>query len=229
MSAVLVADRDWNRRRVTVAAVRYGGFDCDTVASVKQAASRLRRRHYAGILIDPGGDGATKLATLRARTDAAIIVVADDDDRDFKVACLNAGADDYIVRPFDTEELLARLHAVMRRVVTTEDEPPIVTADFTLDLADRHVIHADGTEISLSPIEWKLVETLVRRSGHLVTREELLASVWGPDAVSKTQYLRVHMASIRQKLEPDSARPRYFVTAPGLGLRFDPATDARTG
>ena len=135
------------------------------------------------------------------------------------VDCLDAGADDYVALPFDPEELLARLRAVLRRTELAEDEPPIVTDDFTIELAERRVVR-HGTEVSLSPIEWKLIEALARRAEHLVTREELLASVWGPDAVEKPQYLRVHMASIRQKLEPDHAHPRYFVTAPGLGLKF---------
>ena len=102
-----------------------------------------------------------------------------------------------------------------------------MTDDFTIELAERRVVRNDGTEVRLSPIEWKLVEALARRADHLVTREELLASVWGPDAVEKTEYLRVHMASIRQKMEPDHAHPRYFVTAPGPRAAVAHATCTR--
>jgi two-component system, OmpR family, KDP operon response regulator KdpE len=222
MRGVLVVGPDWNNRRVVVAALRYGGFETDTVGSVTEAGRRLRRGQYAGIVIDLGQQStAASVAELRARTQAPIIVVsAASEVRDDKIDCLDAGADDYVMLPFDPEELLARLRAVLRRTEPVAGEPPIATDDFTIELAERRVVRNDGTEVPLSPIEWKLVEALARRADHLVTREELLASVWGPDAVEKTQYLRVHMASIRQKMEPDHAHPRYFVTAPGLGLRF---------
>ena len=222
MPVVLVIDGEWSARRATIAALRYGGFDSDTARSAKDAGRRLRRRRYSGIIVDPGVESAAAaVAQLRARTDLPIIVVTETDDRDHIVQCLDAGADDHMVRPVDPEELLARLRAVLRRTSPIEDEPPIATDDFVIELADRRIIRSDGSEIQLSPIEWKIVETLVHRAGHLVTREELLCSVWGPDAVAKTQYLRVHMASIRQKLEPDHTHPRYFLTAPGLGLKFD--------
>jgi two-component system, OmpR family, KDP operon response regulator KdpE len=220
MGSVLVVDPDWSGRRGTVAALRYGGFEVETVGSVKEAGRRLRSRRYVGIIVDPGRQSATMVFELRARTDAPIIVVSASDERVHRIDCLDAGADDYLTLPFDPEELLARLRAVLRRTVSVEDEPPIVTDDFTIELAERRVVRNDGTEVPLSPIEWKLVEALVRRAEHLVTREELLASVWGPDAVEKTHYLRVHMASIRHKLEPDHAHPRFFVTVPGLGLKF---------
>ena len=158
---------------------------------------------------------------LRARTDAPIIVVSDVDEPARNVALLDAGADDVVRRPFDPEELLARIRAVARRVTPPEEERPIVTPDFVLYLGDRRFVRADGGEVPLSPTEWRLIEVLVHHAGHLVTREELLVSVWGPQAASKTQYLRVHMSSIRQKVEPDPSRPHYFVTVPGLGVRFE--------
>jgi two-component system KDP operon response regulator KdpE len=223
MGTVLVVDRDATARRAIMGALRYGGFDSETVGTVKEAGRRLGRHDYAGIIVDPGDESVTtRLAELRARTDAPIIVVTECQDRLHSIECLDAGADDYVRRPFDPEELLARLRAVQRRVATDEGAAPVVTTDFTVDIAGRRLTRADGTDVSLSPIEWKLVEVLVHRSGHLVPREELLTTVWGPGAVEKSQYLRVHMASIRQKVEPDPARPRYFVTAPGLGLKFDP-------
>jgi two-component system KDP operon response regulator KdpE len=114
----------------------------------------------------------------------------------------------------------------MRRTQHDDEEVPIITEDFIIDFAERRVERPDGSEVQLSPIEWKLIESLAHRAGHLVTREALLEATWGPDAVDKAQYLRVYMASIRRKLEPDRSRPRYFVTAPGLGLRFDPSPAA---
>ena len=220
MQVVLIVDSDWIARRSTIAALRYGEIESDTVATVKEAGRRLRRLRYTGLVIDADGQPG-RVAELRARTDLPIIVVTSVDDQNDKIECLDAGADDYMVRPVDPEELLARLRAVLRRAAPPHaEELPVVTDDFMIEIADRRVVRSDGTEVQLSPIEWKLVEALVRRSGHLVSREELLAAVWGPDAVEKTQYLRVYMASIRHKLEPDSKHPRYFVTAPGLGLKF---------
>jgi two-component system KDP operon response regulator KdpE len=221
MSTLLVIDPDWSSRRGVVAALRYGGFEVETVGSMKEAGRRLRSRHYVGIVIDPGRQSAVReVADVRARTEAPIVVVSAFENGGDKVECFDAGADDYLELPFDPEELLARLRAVLRRTQPAEAEPPIVTDAFTIDLAARSVVLSDGTQVPLSPIEWHLVGALVRRAEHLITREELLASVWGPDAVEKTHYLRVHMASIRHKLEPDHAHPRYFVTVPGLGLKF---------
>jgi len=207
--------------RPMVAALRYGGFTTETSGSLRDAGRRLRRQRFAGIVINAGHDDACAMvADLRIRTDVPIIVVSNSESRLQPIECLNAGADDYMTGSFDPEELVARLRAVMRRTEQIEEVAPIITDDFTIDLAERQVLRKDGAEIILSPTEWKIVETLVRRPDHLVTREELLASVWGPDAVEKTQYLRVYMAGIRQKLEPSQAEPRYFLTVPGLGLRF---------
>jgi len=216
---------------MTISAVRYGGFNTKTAHSLAEACRLLRRNRYAALIVDPGdGPEAARLVEeLRARTDAPIIAVSSSGDQPYKVSLLDAGADDYVTRPFDPEELLARVRAVARRVAQPEDVAPIVTPDFTMDLADRRLVRTDDSEVALSPTEWKLIDVLARHPGHLVTREEILASVWGPDAASKTQYLRVYMASIRRKVEPDPSRPRYFVTAPGLGLRFDPEGRGTSG
>lgn len=223
-NTALILDADLVSRRPTTSAMRYGGFKAESARSLQEACRLLRRNRYAVLLVDPdiGADSLRLVEELRARTDAPIIAVSAHDEPRYKVALLDAGADDYVTRPFDPEELLARVRAVSRRVVRLEEERPIVTADFTIHLADRRFVRGDGTEVALSPTEWKLIEGLVQHTGHLVTREELLVSVWGPQAAGKAQYLRVHMASIRQKVEPDHSRPRYFVTVPGLGLRFDP-------
>ena len=221
MSVVLVIDSDRSRRRSTVTALRYGGYETATTGSVKDAGRLLRRRSYAGIVIDPGvGSASARIVDLRGRTEAPIIVVSAVGERGHVIACLESGADDYLTIPFDPEELLARFHAVLRRTVPIEDEPPVVTDDFTVDIAHRRFVRGDGADVSLSPTEWRPLEVLVRHAGHLVTHEELLVVGVGSASRSKTQYLRVHMASIRQKPEPDPSRPRYFLTVPGLGLKF---------
>jgi len=223
-NTVLIVDPNRMARRATNSAMRYGGFETETCATAHDARGWLRRRGPAALLIvdpDHEPDAAHTIAQLRAVTTAPIIVLSAHDDGTHKVLVLDAGADDYMTRPFDPEELLARVRAVIRRVVQHVDEPPIITADFTIHLRDRRLMRADGVEPTLSPTEWRLIEVLVEHANHLVTREELLASVWGPQAVDKTQYLRVHMASIRHKVEPDPPHPRYFITVPGLGLRFD--------
>ncbi len=233
MDTVLILDADRAERRRTISAIRYGGMQSESARTLEEACRLLRRHRYVALVVDPGVGAAPALPVeeLRARTDAPIIVVSSHDESAYKVPLLDAGADDYVTRPFDPEELLARIRAVARRVARLEEERPIVTPDFTMNIADRRLTRADGTEATMSPTEWRLMEVLVRHTGHLVTREDLLVSVWGLGAAGKTQYLRVHMASIRQKVEPDPSRPRYFVTVPGLGLRFqagggaDGATD----
>ena len=229
MSTVLILDADHVSRRRTISAMRYGGFETTSARNVTDAHRLLRRNRYAAIIVDPGigADAQSRIEELRAHTDAPIIAVSASFDQPYKIALLDAGADDYLTRPFDPEELIARVRAVSRRVPQLDDAHPIVTADFTMHLADRRLFRNDKTEIALSPTEWRLIEVLARHSGHLVSREEVLRSVWGPHAADKTGYLRVHMASIRRKIERDPSRPRYFVTAPGLGLRFDLEGDAR--
>ena len=224
MRTVLILDADVLSRRRTISVMRYGGFEGRIAHGLQEAHRLLRRNRYAALIVDPGSgaDAPRIIEELRAHTDAPIVAISISDDHPYKVALLDAGADDYVTRPFDPEELLARVRAVLRRVAQLEDARPIVTADFTIQLADRRLFRSDGTEVTLSPTEWKVIEVLAQNVGHLVTREEILASVWGLEAANKTQYLRVFMAGIRHKIEPDPPRPRYFVTVPGLGLRFDP-------
>jgi two-component system KDP operon response regulator KdpE len=166
------------------------------------------------------------VAELRARTEAPIIVVSSRGDELDKVAVLDAGADDYVIKPFGVDELLARLRAVLRRITARDpdddNDTPIATADFTIHLADRRLVGTDGREIHLTRVEWRMVEVLAQRAGHLVPHEKLLVAVWGPKGLEKPGNVRVNMAHIRAKVEPEPTHPRYFVTAPGLGVRFDP-------
>ena|SRR5688572_5776122 len=164
-------------------------------------------------------DGIEVVRGLRAWTSMPVIVLSVRDGERDKVAALDAGADDYVTKPFGMDELLARLRAARRRAVPITEEPVIETPHFRIDLADRRVYVGD-TEVRLTPTEWHLVEVLVRNRGRLVTQRELLQEVWGPQYQVETNYLRVYMARVRAKLEPDSARARYFVTEPGVGYRF---------
>jgi two-component system KDP operon response regulator KdpE len=229
MTTVLVADADQRARRVMAAALRFGGYAVETARTLRQAGFLLRRHQPAAVIIDPADDRpAEAIAALRMRTDVPIIVVSDADAAWDKVSLLDAGADDYLAKPFVVEELVARLRAALRRTVGRAEDAPLATAHFTIHLADRRLLRSDGSEARLTPTEWKLVEMLVRRNGRLVGHAELLGGVWGPEAVEKTNYLRVYMASIRRKLEPEPAHPRYFITVTGVGLRFDPeGTDGR--
>jgi len=146
------------------------------------------------------------------------VLSARDAERD-KIAALDAGADDYVTKPFGMGELLARVRAALRRGAPTSEEAVVDTDAFTIDLAAKRVTNHDG-EVRLTPTEWHLVEMLVRNAGKLVSQRALLREVWGPDYGTETNYLRVYMAQIRRKLEPDPANPTYFITEPGMGYRF---------
>jgi two-component system KDP operon response regulator KdpE len=224
MDTVLILDSDQASRRRMLSAMRYGGFNAESARSLREACRRLRRKRYAALLVDPGegADASRVVEELRTGTDVPLIAVSECDDQPYKIALLDAGADDYVTRPFDPEELLARLRAVSRRVVQLDDRRPVVTGDLTIHLADRRLLRGER-EVALSPTEWKLVEVLVQHASHLVTREELLTCVWGTEGANKPQNLRVHMSNIRHKVEPDPSNPRYFVTQAGLGVLFNPA------
>jgi two-component system KDP operon response regulator KdpE len=225
MTAVVVADNDPRERDRTAAALRLGGYRVRAARSVVHAGSLLRRPDVAAVIVDPAADDSSAVvAELRARTTVPIVVTSTSAHEWDKVAALDAGADDYLTKPFGVEELLARLRAVLRRIANGDEteDPPIVTPDFVIHLADRRLVTTDGTEVHLTRVEWRLVEELAQRRGHLVPHDELLLAVWGPRAAEKPGNIRVNMAHIRAKLEPEPRRPRYFLTAPGLGVRFDP-------
>jgi len=223
VTAVLVADPDRRTRRLTGAALRQAGYTVESTDAATRTMSLLRRVRPDALIVDPAEQEPVEMiSALRAQTDVPILVVSRPVQERERVALLDAGADDYLTRPYGVEELLARLRVALRRhPASSEDETAIVTADFTVHLQDRRWFRDDGTEVRLTPVEWRLVEMLLRRPGHLVSQEDLLLGVWGPRAVDKPHYLRVHVASIRRKVEPEPCRPRYFITAPGLGLRFE--------
>jgi two-component system KDP operon response regulator KdpE len=170
----------------------------------------------------PDMDGTDVIAGLRGWTTLPIIVLSARTDSTDKVDALDAGADDYVTKPFGMDELLARLRAAVRRSVVAgpEDEPVVRTASFTVDLAAKRVLK-DDVEVHLTPTEWGLLEVLARNAGKLVAQRQLLRDVWGPAYEKETHYLRVYLAQLRRKLEPEPARPRHLVTEPGMGYRFE--------
>jgi two-component system KDP operon response regulator KdpE len=176
----------------------------------------------------PDMDGEQVIRGVRGWSTTPIIVLSAREQEAAKVAALDAGADDYVTKPFGMDELLARLRAAVRRGVPAEqEEPVVVTDDFTVDLAAKRVT-ARGADVRLTPTEWQLLEVLVRHQGRLVTQQQLLRDVWGPAYKTEINYLRVYMAQLRRKLEPDPSRPRYLLTEAGMGYRFIANSSAST-
>jgi two-component system KDP operon response regulator KdpE len=172
----------------------------------------------------PDLDGRTVIEGLRGWTSIPIIVLSARTDSGEKVAALDAGADDYVTKPFGMDELLARLRAAVRRSaasVPAGEDAVVETDSFTVDLAAKKV-HRDGAEVHLTPTEWGVLELLVRNRGRLVGQKQILQEVWGPAYGSETHYLRVYLAQLRRKLEPLPSRPRHLVTEAGMGYRFEP-------
>jgi two-component system KDP operon response regulator KdpE len=200
------------------------GFDVTTVTDGGSALRALDEVDPQVVVLDlglPDRDGTAVLADIRRRGPVPVIVLSARTDAADKVGALDAGADDYVTKPFGMDELLARIRAAIRRAATPprEDEP-VVTADFTVDLKAKRVFR-EGVPVHLTPTEWAVVELLVRRRGTLVSQAELLREVWGSAYSTETNYLRVYLAQLRRKLEPDPGRPRHLLTEPGQGYRFE--------
>jgi two-component system KDP operon response regulator KdpE len=168
----------------------------------------------------PDLDGTDVIRGIRGWSTAPIIVLSARGQEIQKVEALDAGADDYVTKPFGMNELLARIRAATRRAAPSDDEPVVATDAFTIDLGAKQVVLASGAGVRLTPTEWQLLEVLARNRGRLVTGRQLLQEVWGPAYGTETHYLRVYMAQLRRKLEPDPARPRYLLTEPGMGYRM---------
>jgi len=204
------------------------GYVVDLAENGEQALTLAARHHPDVVLLDlglPGIDGRAVIDGLRGWSQVPIVVLSARGSERDKVAALDAGADDYVAKPFGMDELLARLRAAVRRGTVAGEEATVVTTDFTVDLAAKQVTDRGGQVVRLTPTEWQLLEVLVRHPGKLVSQRQLLQDVWGPGYGDESNYLRVHMAHLRRKLEPDSAHPRYFVTEPGMGYRFEGSDD----
>lgn len=170
----------------------------------------------------PDLDGVDVIRGLRGWTEAPILVLSGRTDSADKVEALDAGADDYMTKPFGIDELLARLRAVLRRSNLAPDEPVVTFGTTQVDLAAKRVARGDGTDVHLTPTEWHLLEVLVRHPGKLRSQHQLLTEVWGPGYETASGNLRFYMGQLRRKLEPDPARPVHLLTEPGMGYRFEP-------
>ncbi|TYB42273.1 response regulator [Actinomadura chibensis] len=170
----------------------------------------------------PDLDGTDVIRGLRGWSKVPIIVLSGRSGSGDKVDALDAGADDYVTKPFGVDELLARIRALIRRAPADEAPPAVDVGRHSVDLAAKLVSGPGGTRVHLTPTEWGVLEILVRNPGRLITQQRLLTEVWGPKHVSETNYLRVYLASLRRKLEDDPSRPRHLITEPGMGYRFEP-------
>jgi two-component system KDP operon response regulator KdpE len=224
MTRVLVVDDEPQIRRALGVNLRARGYDIDLAATGEEGLAMAASHHPDVVLLDlglPGIDGLDVIRGLRGWTSVPIIVLTVRESERDKVTALDIGADDYVTKPFGMDELLARLRAAVRRRLPAAEEATVSTPDFTVDLAAKRVL-AGEEEVHLTPTEWAILEVLVRHPGRLITQRHLLQQVWGPAYEKETNYLRVYLAQLRRKLEPDPSRPRYLITEPGMGYRFQP-------
>lgn len=224
MTRVLVVDDDMQILRALRIHLTARGYHVLTAANGAGALRAAAEGHPDVVVLDlglPDLDGTEVIAGLRGWTSVPIIVLSARIDSTDKVHALDCGADDYVTKPFGMDELLARLRAAVRRAASTTDadEPVVDAGDFTVDLAAK-IVERDGAEVHLTPTEWGILELLVRNRGKLVSRRQLMHEVWGPGDRKETSYLRVYLAQLRRKLEPDPARPRHLLTEAGMGYRF---------
>ncbi|HMJ78745.1 MAG TPA: response regulator [Iamia sp.] len=223
--AVLVVDDEPQIRRALAVNLTARGYVVHQAGTGREALGSASAHHPDAVVLDlglPDIDGIDVIRGLRGWSKVPIVILSVRDGERDKVEALDAGADDYVTKPFGMDELLARLRAALRRATPDDEaEPVVATAAFTVDLA-AHTVVRDGRPVHLTPTAWGLVEILVRHPGRLVTREVVLRTVWGEGFEDESGYLRVHMASVRRKLEPDPAHPAHFLTEPRMGYRFVP-------
>ncbi|MCG8928016.1 response regulator [Lentzea sp. CC55] len=224
MTSVLVVDDEPQIVRALRINLSARGYDVMTAYDGKSALGVAVEGKPDVVVLDlglPDLDGVDVIAGLRGWSTTPIIVLSARTDSPAKVEALDAGADDYVTKPFGMDELLARLRAAVRRGLAREAGDPVVeTSSFVVDLAVKKV-RRGGREVHLTPTEWGLVEVLARNPGRLVSQKQLLREVWGPMHVNESQYLRVYFAQLRRKLEDDPAHPRHLITEPGMGYRFE--------
>jgi two-component system KDP operon response regulator KdpE len=223
MSKVLVVDDEAPILRTMDVNLRARGYDVQLASTGTQALALAARRHPDAVVLDlglPDVDGIDVIRGLRGWTNVPIIILSARTAEAQKVAALDAGANDYVTKPFGIDELMARLRAALRVATPIDEAATVDTADFTIDLAARR-IRKQGRDVRLTATEWQVVEILARNPGKLITQRHLLEQVWGLTD-TKTNYVRVLMVAVRRKLEPDPTHPRYFITEPGSGIRFVP-------
>lgn len=224
MTFVLVIDDEPAILRTLRINLSARGYEVETADSGLGGLEIARERIPDVVVLDlglPDLDGVSVLGRLRAFCGAPVIVLSARHGSDDKVESLDAGADDYVTKPFGMDEFLARVRAQVRRTGVVEAPPAVHTDSFDVDFESGTVLRG-GAPVRLTPTEWRIVEVLARNAGKLVPRQRLLHEVWGPAYQKETNYLRVYLAQLRRKLEPDPAAPRYFHTEPGMGYRFTP-------
>ena len=244
MTRVLVVDDEPQILRALRINLRVRDYQVDVAATGTEALQMAARHPPDLVILDlglPDLDGVEVIEGLRGWTKAPILVLSGRADSTNKVEALDAGADDYITKPFGVEELLARMRAAVRRTGAGDDAPRVRLGDLIVDLAAKRVIRqaavptggggpgeAQPDDIRLTPTEWHLLEVLLRNPGKLLSRTQLLTEVWGPGYADATGNLRLYMTQLRRKLEPDPARPRWLITEPGMGYRYQPSPDRDT-
>jgi len=227
VTRVLVVDDEPQILRALRINLRVRDYEVHVASTGAEALEVAGRYPPDLVILDlglPDLDGVGVIEGLRGWTKAPIIVLSGRTDSVDKVEALDAGADDYVTKPFGVEELLARMRAAVRRTGTPEDLPRIRLGDLVIDLAAKRVIR-QGDDVRLTPTEWHLLEVLLRNPGKLLSRNQLLTEVWGPGYADATGNLRLYMAQLRRKLEPDPARPRWLITEPGMGYRYQPSPE----
>jgi two-component system, OmpR family, KDP operon response regulator KdpE len=223
LTRVLVVDDEPSILRALRINLAARNYEVSTASDGASGIAVMAREHPDVMILDlglPDMDGTEVIRGVRGWAATPIIVLSVWGHERQQVAALDAGADDYVTKPFGMDELLARMRAAIRRASPAPDEPVVDTDHFTVDLAGKRVTRG-GAIVRLTPTEWQLLEILVRNRGRLVTQRQLLQEVWGAAYETESNYLRVYVAQLRRKLEPEPSRPRYLLTEPGMGYRFD--------
>jgi two-component system KDP operon response regulator KdpE len=225
VTRVLVVDDEPQIVRALQINLKARGYEVH-LAGTGTSALKVAAQHPPELVILdlglPDFDGVDVIRGLRGWTDAPILVLSGRTDQTDKVEALDAGADDYVTKPFGIDELLARMRAVLRRSNVAQDQPVVTVGGAVVDLAAKRVTLENGDDIRLTPTEWHLLEVLVRNPGKLMSQRQLLTEVWGPGYETAGGNLRFYMGQLRRKLEPDPARPKHLLTEPGMGYRFEP-------
>lgn len=225
---ILIADDDPQILRALRVTLGARGYEIVTAVNGRDAVNAAIEQRPDLFMLDlgmPELDGVEVIQALRGWTQAPILVVSGRTGAADKVDALDAGADDYVTKPFAIDELLARIRALTRRVQVVENAPVVQFADMTIDLAARSVSRDRASQrvaVRLTPTEWQVLDVLVRNAGKLVTRQDLLRQIWGSEHITDTGYLRLYIAQLRKKIEPNPSSPRFLLTESGMGYRFEP-------
>jgi two-component system KDP operon response regulator KdpE len=225
MTRVLIVDDEPQILRALRINLQARHYDVVTASDGAEALHAAATHKPDLVVLDlglPDLDGIEVIRKLRTWTPVPIVILSGRMDSAGKVNALDAGADDYVTKPFNVEELLARIRAVTRRLANPDTSGTVRIGRYTVDMAGRRIEAADGGTAHLTPIEWQLLEALVRNPGKLVSQRQLLQQVWGPTYATENEYLRQYMKHLRRKLEDNPARPRHLLTEPGMGYRFQP-------